>query len=102
MKYLAPPQSSLDSIVTLLMQNKWKKESANLVLVMDGGQLGKGQFKLARVVQVFPGKDGKVRKVQLAYKNYKVGEKVIEYRGAHDTFVERSVQRLVTLEPFLE
>ena len=89
---------------TLLKQVKWKEDRPNLrindvVLVMDGGQLDKGQFKLARVVQVFPSNDGKVRKVQLAYKNYKVGERVFEYKGAPDTCIERSVQRLALLAP---
>ena len=37
--------------------------------------------------------------VQLAYKNYKVGEKVFEFKGAHDTYIERSVQRLALLTP---
>ena len=54
---------------------------------------------MARVVKVHPSKDGKVRSVTLAYKNYRVGESVKEYRGAQDTLIVRSIQKLVLLVP---
>ena len=89
---------------TLVYQTKWKHPQRDLqvddvVLVLDPNPSYKGKFKLARVVDVHPGKDGKVRKVTLGYKNYRVGEKVYQYSGVQDTLIERSVQRLVLLVP---
>ena len=87
----------------LLVQRKWHKNSRNLmpgdvVLVLDNNTL-RSEYRLGLVHQVFPGADGKVRKVSVAYKNYKVGEKTCEYSGAKNTIVTRSVQRLALLVP---
>ena len=68
----------------------------DVVLVADNSSL-RGNYHLARVAKVHPSRDGKVRSVTLAYKNYKVGESVREYRGAKDTLIVRSVQRLILL-----
>ena len=46
---------------------------------------------------VFPGEDGKVRKVTVQYKSYRTGDRVHEYRGARDIVVSRAVQRLTYL-----
>lgn len=88
-------------VPSLVKQRCWKDGHTSLkvgdvVLVMDGGAF-KGNYHLARVTEVFPGPDGRVRKVAVAFKNYKVGEKVHEYRGARDTVVMRSVQRLALI-----
>jgi hypothetical protein len=87
----------------LLVQRKWHTSFRNLmpgdvVIVTDRNSL-RGDYRLGLVKQVHPGVDGKVRKVSLAYKNFKVGEKVFEYKGAKDTIVTRSVQRLALLVP---
>ena len=90
-------------VPTMVHQSKWKREQEDLkigdvVLVLDGVHVAfKGKYRLARVVEVYPGQDGKVRKVGIAFKNYLVGEKVHEYAGAPDTIVKRPVQRLVLL-----
>ena len=90
---------------TLLKHNKWKEGHRNLkvgdiVLVMDNaGSAFRGKYRLARVIEAFPGDDGVVRKVKLALKTFKVGDKVNEYKGQPDTNLERSVQRLVLLVP---
>ena len=88
---------------TLVYQSKWHTSKPDLrvgdvVLVADSNCL-RGNYYLAKVAKTHPGKDGKVRSVTLAYKNYKVGESVKEYRGARDTFIVRSVQRLILLVP---
>ena len=49
---------------------------------------------MARIVEVFPGPDGMVRRVKLTYKSYRPGEPVAQYAGASDIVVTRSVQRL--------
>ena len=90
---------------TLLRHTKWKEEHrclkvGDVVLVMDNINISfKGKYRLARVVEIFPGPDGIVRKVKLAFKNFKVGEKMHEYQGQPDTNIERSVQRLILLVP---
>lgn len=88
---------------SLVYQSKWHASKPDLqvgdvVLVADSNSL-RGNYHLARVTKVHPSKDGKVRSVTLAYKNYKVGECVKEYRGAKDTLIVRSVQRLILLVP---
>jgi hypothetical protein len=90
----------------LVQHNKWRKEMRDLevddvVLVIDSGVL-KGEYRLARVTQVLPSTDGRVRKVRIAYKKYRVGEKVYEYSGAPYTEIERSVQKLSLLVPVQE
>ena len=70
----------------------------DIVLVADSNTF-RGDYRLARVVQVHPSKDGITRRASVAYKNYKVGEALREYKGAKDTVVERSLQKLSLLIP---
>jgi hypothetical protein len=86
-----------------VVQRKWHKQGKNLqagdvVLILDRNTL-RGEYRLGLVKKVFPGSDGRVRKVLLSYKNFKVGEKVSKYSGVKDTLVTRSVQRLALLVP---
>ena len=88
---------------TLVFQQKWHKPQQNLkvgdvVVVLDSNQL-RNQYKIARVHEVYPSDDGKVRKVAIAYKNFKVGSKLVEYAGCKDTIVMRSVHKLALLTP---
>ena len=48
------------------------------------------------VTEVYPSSDGKVRRVQVSYKNNTDG---VEYNGTKFTRVERPVQRLVVIAP---
>ena len=69
---------------TLIRQSKWHKAYRNfkvddVVLVSDNNEL-RGEYRIARVVSVNPGIDGQVRKVQVAYKNYKSNESIRESR----------------------
>ena len=56
----------------------------------------RGEYRLALVRDVFPGEDGRVRRVIVHYKSYHTGKSVHEYR---DTVVSRAVQRLSLLVP---
>ena len=99
-------QWTLTYAPTLLLQNKWVTETrgvkvGDVVLVADSNTF-RGDYRLARVVQVHPSKDGIARRASVAYKNYKVGEDIREYKGAKDTVVERSLQKLSLLIPIEE
>ena len=51
----------------------------NVVLIQDSNQV-RGNLKLGKVSEVYPGKDDKVRKVEVQYKNLKPGEPVNKYQ----------------------
>ena len=93
-------------VPTLIKQQKWKQVQRDLkvgdvVLVLEASPGGfKDHFRLGRIHEVSPGQDGRVRKVKVASKSYKVGER--HYHGSPDTILERSVQRLVLLLPVEE
>ena len=83
--------------------SKWHSECRNLkpgdiVLVVKDSAM-KGQYRLARVKQTFPDDKGVVRNVLISYKNYKVGERLVDYGGAKDQDCTRSVQRLALIAP---
>ena len=89
-------------VPSLVKQNKWLNSgrdlvSGDVVLIAEKGF--KGEYKLAQVTSTFPGPDGKVRKVNLRYKNMKNNEPVKIYKGALDTEVSRAVQKLALLVP---
>ena len=48
-------------------------------------------------MEVFPSRDGKVRRVLVSYKNFSAGEKSQQCKGVKFTTVERPVQHLVAL-----
>ena len=91
---------------SLLYRRKWHERHRDLkvgdvVLVLQDASF-KDKYRLARVTEVWPSKDGRVRKVTVAYKNYRTGEKVNVYKGASFTSVFRSCQKLVLLVPIDE
>ena len=53
------------------MKRNLKK--GDIVLIQDSNKI-RGQWKLGKVSEVFPGEDGIVRKVHVIYKNPKQGE----------------------------
>ena len=64
--------------------------------MQDSNQI-RGQWKLGRESKIYPGKDRKVRKVEVQYKNPRPGEPVTNERGY--VTVERAVHRLIVLLP---
>ena len=50
------------------------------VLLQDSS-LVRGQWQLGKVSQVYPDSDGKVRRVEVQYKNPKPGERITKYEG---------------------
>lgn len=87
----------------LIVQQKWHTERRNLmegdvVIIQDSNQI-RGKWRLGKISKVFPGQDGKVRRVHVQYKNPKPGEPVTKYEGRGYVTVERAVNRLVVLIP---
>ncbi len=68
------------------------------MLIQDSNQI-RGKWKLGKVCKVFLGKDCKVRRVHVQYKNPKPGEPTTKYEGRGYATIERAVNRLVVILP---
>ena len=91
---------------SLVYRHKWHAQQRDIqlndvVLILDSNSL-KGDYKLGIVHEIHPGKDGIIRSATVAYKNFRVGEKINEYKGQGYVTVKRRVQRLVLLVPVEE
>ena len=92
----------------LVPSYKWRKEFRNvmkgdIVLVKDSNLL-KRTYRMARVKEVFPGEDGKVRRVLLEYKNLPEAENQMknvkrDLKNAKFTEIERAIQNIVVIVP---
>ncbi|KAL9953949.1 hypothetical protein ACROYT_G041431 [Oculina patagonica] len=92
-----------DFFPSLLVRQKWHTSHRNvkvgdIVLIQDSNQI-RGNWKLGRVTKAHESKDGKVRKVEVQYKNPKPNEPVRTYAGRGFVTVERPVQLLVIVVP---
>ena len=67
-----------------------------VVVVTESNPLRQGYF-IARVKNVYPSKDGIVRRVDICYRNFRVGRKVHEYKGSTEIVVSRGVKNLALL-----
>ena len=65
-------------------------QPCNVVLIAYKNTL-RGEYRLGLVKDVFPGIDGRVRKVSVTYKKYKVDEKTYKYSGSPDTVATRAL-----------
>jgi hypothetical protein len=88
---------------TLIVQRKWHVFRRNLregdvVIVADKNVL-RGEYRLGVVRVVFPDRDGKVRRVLVTYKNFRVGNNPCCYGTSEAVTVSRSVQRLALIVP---
>ena len=59
----------------------------------------RGNYRLGLVQEVFPDEDGKVRRVLVKCKNFRVGKDHSCYGIRESVVVSRSVQRLALLVP---
>ena len=88
----------------LVVRRKWHTANRNLhpgnvVIIADRNTM-RGEYRLGLVEEVFPGRDGKVRRVSVMYKNFRVGDKIQAYKGDDEAvIVHRSTQRLALLVP---
>ena len=70
-------------------------EKDDVVLIQDSHVL-RGQYRMGIVTKVFPSEDGKVRSVEVSYKN---NNEAPDYDGVGYTSVVRPVHRLVVIVP---
>lgn len=84
---------------TLQVRQKWTKEETEIqigdVVLVKDENLARNSWPLARVVEVFPSQDQRVRKVKLA-----MGDAALDARGRRKrdvTYLERPIHKLVVL-----
>ena len=70
----------------------------DVVIVADKNVL-RGEYRLALVKEVFPDRNGKVRRVLVTYKNFRVGKSAQCCGKSEAVTVSRSVQRLALIVP---
>ena len=91
---------------SLILRQKWHTSHRNLkigdVVMIQDSNLVRGNWKLEKVSNVYPGADGKVRRVDVQYKNLTANEPMKQYQGKGYVTVQRPVQRLVLLIPIDE
>jgi len=84
----------------LIVQRKWHTSHRNLkpgdVVIVSDKNTFRGEYRLGLVRNAIKGQDGKVRKVSLMYKNFKIQNKL---HKATEIVVTRAVQRLALLVP---
>ena len=88
-----------DFFPTLIIRQKWHTSRRNLqvgdIVLIQDSKLVRGKWQLGKVIKVFQGQDGKVRRVVVGYKQQE--ETKDQYVGSKYTTVERSVNRLVVI-----
>ena len=90
-----------DYFPTLIIRQKWHTSSreiqvGDLVIVQDSNAI-RGKWKLGRVVEKMPSRDGKIRDVTVMYKNMGTGGQYS--KSVEKMFIKRSVHRLVVILP---
>nr|XP_054606831.1 uncharacterized protein LOC129166991 [Nothobranchius furzeri] len=86
-------------LLSLQQRQKWQKTRRNMkvndIVLLQNEQAPRNEWKLARIAEVYPGLDEKVRKVRLL-----VGDTTFNGKGKPTTktvFLDRPVHKLVTL-----
>ncbi|XP_068674368.1 uncharacterized protein [Montipora foliosa] len=95
-----------DYFPCLIIRQKWHTSQRNMktgdIVLIQDSNLIRGQWKLGKVSNTYPGTDGKVRKVDVQYKNLNADEPTAKYKGKGYVTVQRPVQRLILLLPIDE
>ena len=90
---------TIDFFPSLIIRQIWHTEHRNLVqgdiVLIQDSNLVRGQWKLEKVSKTYQGQVGKVRKVEVQYKNLDLKEPVTKYKGKGYVTVERPVHRLI-------
>ena len=88
-----------NSVSTVQMAHRETQFAPRRYSIMADKNTLRGDYRLALVKEVFPGEDGKVRRVAIQHKSYRTGERAHDYRGARVTVVSRAAHRLALLVP---
>eukprot|EP00794_Sanderia_malayensis_P021203 gene21203-23285_t len=93
-----------DFFPCLLVRQKWHVEKRNVrigdVVIIQDSNLVRGKWRLGSVSDVFPGTDGKVRNVEIKYKQLSaLNEPALAYTGKGYSTIQRPVQKLVVIVP---
>ena len=92
-----------DYCPSLLIRQKWHVEKRNVkvgdVVIIQDSNLVRGSWRLGRVSNVFPGDDGRVRNVEIQYKQFSTNEQVNVYTGKEYSAIQQPVQKLAVLVP---
>ena len=92
-----------DYFPSLIMQQKWHTAQQNLmvgdIVMIQDSNLVRGKWRLGRVSKIKPGDDGKVRNVEVQYKDLKIGEPVGKCTGQDYVTIERAIHWLVVILP---
>ena len=79
---------------SVVAQSKWHHEKRDMqvgdIVIIQDSKLLRGQWKLGYVAEVIPGRDNRIRRVTVKYKNE---------NSKSFTFIQRPVQRLVVIVP---
>ena len=86
-------------LLNLQQRQKWIKDRRNAkvndVVILQDNTLPRGQWKLARVVEVYPGRDGRVRRLKLL-----ISDSTLDGKGkrlAKPVYLERPIHKTVLL-----
>lgn len=87
-------------LLNLQPRQKWHKNRRNVkindIVLLQDDLASRNKWKLARIIEVYPGSDGKVRKLRLL-----VSDTTFDKKGKPTTntvFLERPVQKVTLLE----
>ena len=85
-----------DYIPTLVPRRQWPTASrpveiGDLVIIHDEN-LVRGEWRIGQVIKIHPSADGRVRNVDIRYKNLPRDEPSRQYEGVKDSIITRSVQ----------
>ena len=83
--------------MSLQQRAKWLTKQPNIkvndIVVVHGDKIKRGYWKLARVVEILPSRDGSVRKVKISLPRF-----TDEGKAMSPSILERSVRQLCPLE----
>ncbi|XP_066553505.1 uncharacterized protein LOC136721589 [Amia ocellicauda] len=86
-------------LLNLQQRQKWTKDRRNAkvndIVILQDDATPRNQWKLAKVIEVYPGKDGRVRRLKLL-----IGDSTLDGRGkriSKPVHLERPIHKTVTL-----
>ena len=86
---------------TLLVKQKWHTQKRNLrvndVCILEDSKEIRGEWRLARVTEVYPDRNGLVRNVEVCLKPKP--DESPKYKPRHPNYLKRHVSKFILIEP---